>query len=47
MAYDLLTRGRVHPAHLWAGALLALSQALRLWPMDTPAWLSLDDVLVR
>ena len=45
MAYDLATRGRVHPAYLWGGALLVASQPLRLWLMYTPAWLGVAGLL--
>ena len=38
MGYDLATRGRIHPAYLWGGGLLVVSQAARLWLMHTEAW---------
>jgi hypothetical protein len=38
--YDRLTRGRVHPALLWGGALLVLSQPLRIALAGTTAWLA-------
>jgi uncharacterized membrane protein YozB (DUF420 family) len=36
--WDLKTRGRLHPATLWGGLLLIVSQPLRLWLMGTDAW---------
>ena len=39
-AWDLLTRGRPHPATLWGGLALILSQPLRWLPSGTEAWLS-------
>lgn len=46
IAYDFATRGRVHPAYLWAGGWLVLSQPLRLWLMYTPAWAAVARALV-
>ena len=46
MLYDLFTRGRVHPAYLWGGALLILSVPLRLMISTTPAWHRLAETLV-
>jgi hypothetical protein len=45
VAYDLATRGRIHPAYLWAGGLLVVSQPLRLWLMNTEAWLGFARML--
>ncbi len=45
VAYDLATRGRIHPAYLWAGGLLVVSQPLRLWLMNTEAWAALARIL--
>ena len=36
--YDLRTRGRLHPATLWGGAIMLLSQPLRVMLSDTPGW---------
>jgi hypothetical protein len=40
-AWDLKSRGRIHPVTLWGGILLVLSQPARLWLCETPAWLAL------
>jgi hypothetical protein len=45
MIYDRVTRGRVHPAYLWGGALLILSVPLRLMISTTPAWHWLAEAL--
>jgi hypothetical protein len=36
--WDLRSRGRLHPATLWGGALLIGSQVFRVWLLSTPAW---------
>jgi len=46
MIYDRVTRGRIHPAYLWGGALLILSVPLRLLLSTTSAWHRLAEVLV-
>jgi hypothetical protein len=46
-AYDAWSRGRVHPAYVWGGALFVLSVPLRLALSGTSAWLAFDDWLVR
>lgn len=46
MIYDRVTRGRVHPAYLWGGALLILSVPLRLMLSTTSAWHRLAETLV-
>lgn len=46
MIYDRATRGRVHPAYLWGGALLITSVPLRLMISTTPAWHRLAEALV-
>ena len=43
--YDYATRGRVHRAYIWGGALLALSVPLRLALSGTAAWLAFADLL--
>jgi uncharacterized membrane protein YozB (DUF420 family) len=40
VAYDVVTRGRVHPATLWGGLFLVASQPLRLAVSGTPAWMA-------
>lgn len=39
IAWDKWTRGRVHPAYIWGGLFLVLSQPLRLVVSGTDAWL--------
>lgn len=41
VAYDLITRRRIHPATAWGGLIILLSQPLRLMLAGTPAWLSI------
>ena len=38
--YDLITRGRIHRATAWGGALIILSQPLRLMISGTSAWMA-------
>ncbi len=38
MAYDWRSRGRVHPAYLWAGGALLATQLLTLPVSETAAW---------
>jgi len=38
--WDLKSRGRVHPATVWGGLLIIVSQPLRLVVSGTPAWLA-------
>lgn len=38
--YDVATLRRVHPATLWAGGAIIVSQVFRLWLGGTPAWQS-------
>jgi hypothetical protein len=40
IAWDLISRGRLHPATLVAGLTLIASQALRFTVADMPAWLA-------
>lgn len=40
VAWDLKSRGRLHPVTLWGGMALVLSQPLRLWLCETQAWLA-------
>lgn len=39
IAWDKWTRGRVHPAYIWGGLFLVLSQPLRLVVSGTDVWL--------
>ena len=41
--YDLSIRGRVHPALLWGGLAIVVSQGLRLMIYDTAPWRSLAE----
>ena len=45
VVYDLASRGRVHPATLWGGLVVVLSQPLRLMISDTSAWLAVANWL--
>ena len=47
LAYDKVTRGRVHPALWWAGGLLLASQVGRLAISGTAAWLAFATWLTR
>lgn len=38
VAYDLRKQGRLHPATLWGGGLMLLSQPGRLWFSQTDTW---------
>ena len=40
VAYDLASRGRVHPVWLWGGAIVLASQAARLAVAETAPWLA-------
>ena len=45
--YDLASRGRIHPATLWGGALVVGFKPLLFYVLSsTPAWLALADVLL-
>lgn len=44
--YDVASRGRVHPAYAWGGALLALSVPVRLAISGTEAWRRFAEFLV-
>jgi uncharacterized membrane protein YozB (DUF420 family) len=39
--WDVATRRRLHPATLWAGLALLVSQPLRLWVSGTAAWMAI------
>ena len=47
VAYDLITRRRVHPAYIWGGGLLALSVPGRLMLSETAAWQTLARMLTQ
>jgi hypothetical protein len=47
LIYDLATRRRVHPATIWGGLLIVVSQPLRLMVSGTPAWLAFAGWLTR
>ncbi len=40
VAYDLITRRKVHPAWIWGGLIIVVSQPLRLVLSGTPVWAS-------
>jgi hypothetical protein len=43
--YDFASRGRVHPATLWGGAMVAVFKPLLVVVSFTPAWLAFADTL--
>jgi hypothetical protein len=43
--YDFATRRRVHPATIWGGLIILVSQPLRLAVSQTPVWLAFGDWL--
>lgn len=47
LVYDLVTRKRLHPATIWGGLLILVSQPLRLMIAGTPAWLAVAGWLTR
>ena len=47
VTYDLASRGRVHPAYVWGGAIFAVSVPLRLMLSGTRPWLAVADWLIR
>ena len=46
MIDDLIKQGRLHPATLWGGGLMLLSQPGRLWLSQTDAWNALAARLI-
>lgn len=46
IAYDMITRRRVHPAYLWGGTFMILSVPARLALSNTHAWLSIAGKLI-
>lgn len=47
LAYDLVTRRKVHPATIWGGLLVVASQPLRLMLSGTPLWLDFAGWMTR
>lgn len=47
IAYDRVTRGRVHPAFLWGGVFVIASQPLRLMVGSTNAWMAFATWITR
>ncbi|HUR35539.1 MAG TPA: hypothetical protein VM032_17170 [Vicinamibacterales bacterium] len=47
IAYDYLSRGRVHKAYVWGAALIAVSVPVRLGVSATGAWRSIAEMLTR
>lgn len=47
VAYDLVSRRRVHPAYVWGGAIFLASVPLRLFLSGTAAWRSFAEILTR
>lgn len=47
MVYDRVTRGRIHPAFLWGGLFVIVSQPLRLLIGGTGIWLAFATWLTR
>jgi hypothetical protein len=46
LLYDLASRGRLHPATLWGGAMVVGFNTLLYYVLSgTPAWLALADAL--
>jgi hypothetical protein len=43
IAYDVITRGRIHKVWLWGGGAVIASQVLRIAIVETAAWLSFAD----
>jgi uncharacterized membrane protein YoaK (UPF0700 family) len=47
IAYDALSRRRVHPAYVWGGALIVASQPLRLMVGQTAAWRGIARMILK
>jgi hypothetical protein len=47
LLYDRITRSRVHPAFLWGGMFILVSQLLRVFIGGTDAWLAFAGWLTR
>src|SRR5205085_12548370 len=47
IAYDVLSRRRVHPAYMWGGALIVASQPLRLIVGQTAGWRAIAAMILQ
>jgi len=47
MIYDVVSRGRVHKAYLWGGALMVASVPVRLMISETGTWRAFAQMLTR
>lgn len=47
VAYDLISRGRIHPTYIWGGALLVVSVPGRLMMSGTETWRRVAEFLTR
>jgi len=47
IAYDVVSRRRVHPAYVWGGALIVASQPLRLIVGQTEGWRAVASLILR
>lgn len=47
LIYDRITRGRIHPAFLWGGLFIIISQPVRMLIAGTHAWLAFATWLTR
>jgi hypothetical protein len=47
LVYDFSTRRKIHPATIWGGLLVVLSQPLRLMISGSPTWLAFAGWLTR
>jgi len=47
VVYDLVSRGHVHKAYIWGGAILVLSIPVRLGVSTTGAWRAFAEMLTR
>jgi hypothetical protein len=45
LVHDLASRGRLHPASIWGGLLVVVSQPLRLAIAGTGAWMAVARAL--
>ncbi|HUQ50324.1 MAG TPA: hypothetical protein VM056_06390 [Terriglobales bacterium] len=47
IAYDLITRRRVHPAYIWGGSIFVASVPLRLAISGTETWKAIAGAIIR
>ena len=47
LIYDRVPRGRIHPAFLWRGLFIIISQPVRMLIAGTHAWLAFATWLTR